>query len=91
MVAADKIDRGLFDQRPNLGGLQVLDFILVGGSQMCAHGAIMVCENDAATAGWNRWVEEVFDADTGFDAGFAKNVGVFVRANATDEEDGGRG
>lgn len=51
----------------------------------------MVCENDTAATGWGRWVEAVFDAETGFGAGFAQDVGVFVRANATDEEDGGRG
>lgn len=69
----------------------MLDFVLVGGGQMGAHGAVMVCENDAAATGWGRWVKAVFDSETGFGAGFAQDVGVFVRANATDEEDGGRG
>lgn len=51
----------------------------------------MVCDNDAAATSRGRWIEEVFDAETGFGAGFAQDVGIFVRANATDEEDGGRG
>lgn len=56
----------------------MLDFILIGGGQMGAHGAVMVCENDAAATGRGRWVEAVFDAETGFSAGFAQDVGVFV-------------
>lgn len=56
----------------------MLDFILVGGGQMGAHGAIMVCQNNAAATGRGGWVDAVFDAKTGFGASSAQDIGVFV-------------
>lgn len=38
----------------------------------------MVCKYDAAATGRGGWVEAVFDAETGFGASFAQDVGVFV-------------
>lgn len=65
MVAADKIERGLLDECPDVGRLEVLDFVLVGGGQMRAHAAIVARDDDAAAAGGGVRVYAVFYTKAG--------------------------
>lgn len=87
MVAADEIERGLLDKRPDIGRLEVLDFVLVGGGQMRAHAAIVACDDDAAAAGGGVRVHAVFHAKAGGLACGPKDGGIFVGTDAADVED----
>ena len=39
VVAADEVDGGLFDERPDGRGAEVADFVFVRGGEVCAHAA----------------------------------------------------
>ena len=71
MVAADEIDRGLLYERPDFGGLQMLNFVLVGGSKVRAHAAVMASDDDAAAAGGLGRLHAIFDSEAGGGAGGA--------------------
>lgn len=87
MVPTHEIHSGLLDERPDLGRLEVLDFVLVGGSEMGAHGAVVAGDDDTAAAGRVVGRSEVLGSETSFGAGIAEDVGVFVRPHGADVED----
>ena len=91
MIAADVVDLGLLHEFPDLGGLEMGELVLVRGVESRDHGAVVAGDDDAAAAGGVGGVDEVFGAEAGGGAGRAEGFGVFVFADAADEEDGGGG
>lgn len=92
MVPAHVIHLRLLHQLPDLRALQVRELVVVGGSQMRAHGPVLARDDDAAAAGGGVGGRElVFDAQAGLFAGGAQVRGVLVGADATNVEYGGGG
>ena len=87
MVAADVEDAGGLDEGPDRFGLQVRDFVFVGGGQVRAHAAVGARDDDAAPARWVGRVDQVLGAHAGFGVLRAQKVGVFVGADAADVDD----
>ena len=87
MVPTDVVDLSLLDKRPDLGGLQVRDFVVVGGGEMGAHGAGLARYDDAAAASGGGGRGQVFGAEAGLGAGVTEEGGVVVGADGADVED----
>ena len=60
VVAADVVDGGGLDHFPDVGLLEMCDFVVVGGGEVCAHGAMVVGDDDAAFTCGGVWVDVVF-------------------------------
>ena len=86
MVAADEVDARGADQRPDGGGAEVRDVVVVGCRQVRAHAAVVARDDDAAAAGRVRSRDVVFGADAGGGAGGAERRGGGVGADGADEE-----
>ena len=65
MVAADVVGRGGGgDLRPDGGRLEVLEFVVIGGGEMGAHGAVFVGDDHAASPCGVFLRDVVFDVET---------------------------
>jgi hypothetical protein len=64
MIPPDKIDACRLDHLPNASLPQMVDSIVVGGSQVSTHATIMVRDNHSASAGWLHLVDSIFDLHT---------------------------
>ena len=87
MIPADVIDLGLFDELPDLRALQMAELVLIGGLEGRDHAAVVAGDDYTAAAGGVGGVYEVFGAESGGGAGGAENFGVFILADAANEED----
>ena len=87
MVSAHEIEFCLLDEFPDLGTLEVVDFVLVRGGQMRHHAAVVTGDYYAASSCGDFGVDEVFGAQTGGGTGGTQDVGVFVGADTADVED----
>ncbi len=87
MVPADVVHLGLLDEFPDLGRLQVGEFVLVCSVKGGDHAAVVAGDDYTAAAGGVGGVYEVFGAESGGGAGGAENFGVFILADAANEED----
>ena len=63
VVAADVEDICGFDHFPDVGLVQVVDLVVVGGGEVGAHGAVLVGDDDAAFARRGAGVDVVFDVE----------------------------
>ena len=86
MVPADEVDARLLHQRPDVGGSQMRDGVVVGGRKVRDHAARMAGDDHAAAAGRRRGGDVVFGADAGGGAGGAEGRGGGVGADAADVE-----
>ena len=86
MVTTDIVNLSLLDQRPDLGLLQVLNLVLIRGSQMRAHAAVVTGDDDTALARGLGLIYTVLGMHTGLLACLLENVGVLVATNAADVE-----
>lgn len=91
MVAADVVKVGVLGEGPNLGALEVLDVIEVGGAEVGAEGAVGVGDDDATAAGGRLGVDAVLDAQADLLDGVAQDGGVLVVADAAEVDDAVRG
>lgn len=91
MVAADEVDLGGADERPDGRRLQVRESVVVGGRQVRHHAAVVARDDDAAPAGRVGGRDVVFGADAGGGAGGAERRGVGVRADGADVQGAVRG
>ena len=92
MVSADEVELRGLHQRPDRRRFQVRDLVVVGRSQVGAHGAVLARDDHAAAAGGGVFGgAEVLGAQAGGLARFGEERGVVVVADAADVEDGGRG
>lgn len=87
MVTADEIERGLLNECPDIRRLEMLDFVLVGGSQMRAHAAVVAGDDDAAAARGGVGVHAILHAKAGGLAGGAEDGGILVGTDTADVED----
>jgi hypothetical protein len=84
VVATDVVGLGVLDESPDIGALQVLQVVVVGGAQLGAHAAVVAGDDNAATAGGDLGVDAVLDAETGLLAGVAEDGGILVVAGAAE-------
>ena len=88
MVASDVVHARRADERPDLRRRQVRQLVLVCGRQVRDQAAVVARNDDAAAAGWQRGIDQVFDVQAGGLACVVECVGSGVGADAADEEDG---
>jgi len=88
MVSTDIVDPGLLDQRPDVRLLQVLDLVLVCGSKVSDHAAIVARDDHTTFPSGLDIVDAVFGVDTSLVAGVLEDLSILVAANAADVDDG---
>lgn len=82
--AANVVDVGIFSKSPDLGLLQVVEVVVVGGAEVSAEGAVEAGDDGAAAARGLLGVDTVLDAEAGGLDGIVEGGGVFVVANAAE-------
>lgn len=87
VVTTNIVDLSLLNLRPDLRQLQVLELVLVGGSKVGAHAAVVAGNDDTTLAGGLDIVDTVLRLDTGLGAGLLEEIGVLVFANAANVDD----
>ena len=87
MVASDVVDLGVLHEGPDLGLLQVVEVIVVGGAEVGAERAVVAGDDDAAAARGVLVVDAVLDAEAGGLDGVAQDGGVLVVADAAEVDD----
>lgn len=88
VVSTNVVDLGLLDQRPDLGLLEVLNLVLVGGSKVSAHAAVVASDNNTTLAGRLGFINTVLGVDTGLLTGLLEDVTELVLANTADVDNG---
>ena len=88
VVATDVVHLGLLGEGPDVGLLQVLELVLVGGSQVGAHATVVSGDDHTTLAGGLGLIDTVLGVDTGGSAGLLEDVGVLVLADAANVADG---
>ena len=84
MIPAYEINTCFLDEFPDLGGLEMINFVLVCSGQVGAHRAVVARYDDTTAARGVCRGGEVFGAYAGRGAGIAEGGGVFVVAYAPD-------
>jgi hypothetical protein len=84
VVTTNIVELGLLNERPDLGLLKMFNFVLVGGSKVSAHAAVVAGDNDTALSSGLSIVDAVFGVDTSLLAGLLKDLSVLVLADAAD-------
>lgn len=87
VVSTNVVNLSLLNQIPDLRLLQVLGLVLVSGSKVGAHAAVVAGDDDTALAGGLYIVDTVFGADTGLAASVLEEIGVLVLTNAANVDD----
>jgi len=87
VVPANIVGLSVLDESPDIGALEVLEVIVVGGAQLGAHAAVVAGDDDAAATRRDLGVDAVLDAQTGLLAGIAKDGGVLVIAGTAQVDD----
>lgn len=82
MIATNVVNVGILDQAPDLGLLQVVQAIVVGGAQIRAHTPVVARDDHTTPARRLRWLDAVFNAQTSLLNGIFENGGILVVANA---------
>ena len=85
MVTADIVSLGLLDQSPDLGLLEVVEVVVVGGAELGAHAPVVAGDDDATGAGGDLGVDAVLDTEAGLLDGVVQDGGVLVVADTADE------
>jgi hypothetical protein len=80
-------DLSILDLLPDALLLQVLDLVVVGGSEIGAHGAVVAGDNNTAATRGSLLVVEVFGLDTSVGRDLFESLAVLVLANTADVED----
>lgn len=87
VVATDIVDLCVLDEGPDLGLLQVLKVVVVGGTKLSAHGAVVAGNDNTATAGVDLGVDTVLDAETSLLDSIVEDGGVLVVTDTTEVDD----
>ncbi len=80
-------DIGVLGKGPDLGLLQVVEVVVVGGAEVGAERAVVAGDNGAAAAGGLLGVDAVLDTKAGGLDGIVKGGGVLVIADAAKIDD----
>lgn len=62
MITTNVVDLGVLHQAPDLGLLEVVEAVVIGGAQVGAHAAVVAGDDDAAAAGGLGRLDAVLDA-----------------------------
>lgn len=87
MVPANVVDISVLNQAPDLRLLQVVQIIVVGCAQICAHTPVVARDDHTAPTGRLRGLDTVLDAQAGLLDGILKDGGVLVVANTAEVHD----
>ena len=85
MVSSHEVVLGLLDPVPVF--LQMLDLVLVGGSQIGAHAPVMAGDDDTASAGGVRLIDSVDSLQADLLVGLDEQIGVLVLSDAAEKDD----
>ena len=85
--ATNVVNLGVLDLLPDVVLLQMLDLVVVGSSEVGAHGAVVASDDNTAAAGGRLLVVEVLGLDTSICRDLLKSLTVLVLANAADVYD----
>lgn len=88
METTNVVELGLLNERPDVRLLQVLDLVLVGGSKVGAHAAVVAGDDDTALAGGLGIIDTVFGVNTGLLASLLQDLGILVTADTSNVADG---
>jgi hypothetical protein len=88
VVTTDVVDLGLLNQRPDLRLLEVLKLVLVGGSKVGAHAAVVAGDDNTTLASGLGLIDTVLGVDTGLLAGLLEDITEFVLTDTTDVDNG---
>lgn len=87
MITADIVDLSTLNEAPDLGLLQVVQVVVVGGAQVGAETPVVAGDDDAAAAGGLGRLDAVLDAEAGLLDGVLEDGGVLVVADAAEVDD----
>lgn len=87
MVTTNIVDLGALDKAPDLGLLQVVQAVVVGGAQVGAETPVVAGDDDAAAAGGLGGLDAVLDAEAGLLDGVLEDGGVLVVTDAAEVDD----
>lgn len=87
MVATNVVHLSILDQAPDLGLLQVIESIVVRGTQIRAHAPVVARNHDATPPGGLRLLDAVLDTEAGLLDGVLEDGGVLVVADTTQVDD----
>lgn len=90
MVTADEVVGGVLDELPDLGALEMVKVVVVGSTQVGAHGAVVSSDHDTAAAGLLLLVDSVLDPETGLLDGIVEDGSVLVITDTAQVDDGVR-
>lgn len=88
METTDVEDLGVLDKSPDLGRLEVLNLVVVGGGKIGDHGSVVAGDDNTTASSGLGLVDAVLGANTLAIAGFAELIGLGVLAD-TANVDGG--
>jgi len=84
VVAANVVNLGVLDKRPDLRLLEVLKVIVVSSAQLGAHAAVVAGDDNAATACLHLGVDTVLDTQAGLLDGVVEDGGILVVTDTTE-------
>lgn len=87
VITTNVVHLSTLDQLPDLGLLQELDLVVVSGTQLGAHGAVVAGDDDGAAAGGLLRVDAVLDPKADLLDGIAQDGGVLVITDTTRVDD----
>ena len=89
VVTSNVENIGVLNQSPNLLGLEMLNLVVVGGTEVSDHGTIVTGDDDSTLSGGDSLLDAVLGTDTAHNAtGLDELVGVGVLANTADVDGG---
>ena len=87
VVTTDIVNLSVLDEGPDLGLLQVLKVVVVGGTELGAHGAVVASNDNTATAGVDLGVDTVLDAEASLLDSIVEDGGVLVVTDTAEVDD----
>jgi hypothetical protein len=87
VVATDVVDLGLLNERPDVGLLEMVELVFVGGSEVGDHAAVVAGNDNTAFSSGLDFVDAVFSVHASGLAGLCQDIGVLVFADATNVDD----
>ena len=83
VVATNIVELGLLNKGPDVRLLQVLNLVLIGGSKVSAHAAVVASDDNTTLAGGLRLIHPILGVNASLLAGLLEDLSVLVLANAT--------
>lgn len=87
MEATDVVDLGVLNQAPDLGLLQVVEVVVVGGTQVGAKGSVVAGDDGAAAASLLLGVDAILDSQASGLDGIVEDGGILVVTGTADVDD----